>query len=391
MSATNAEPNKPKLLDRVRAAIRAKHYSHRTEEAYVQWILRFILFHKKRHPAEMGELEINQFLTHLAVKGNVASSTQNQALSAILFLYREVLKREIGRLDEVTWAKKPETLPVVMTKEEVKALMDNLSGVDWLMAMLLYGCGLRLVECLKLRVKDIDFSRSQIAVRHGKGAKDRLTPLPKNLIEPLQKHLAAVKKQHDKDLANGFGAVDLPYALERKYPGDNREFGWQYFFPSAAISPNRISGMKQRHHTSERGLQRAFHEAVRKAGINKHVYCHTLRHCFATHVLEAGCDVRTLQELSPLRSLTFGLRRRGGVGHADLNTTMIYTHVTDKGTMGVQSPAETLWSSGSDGKNSQWNNLSDDLKHRFTEVVTRRYQGNWNAAVTAFIKSHERY
>ena len=345
-------------------------------EAYVHWIKRFILFHKKRHPAEMGEPEINQFLSHLAIEGNVASSTQNQALSAILFLYREVLKREIGRLDEVTWAKKPETLPEVLSREEVKAILSQLSGVDWLMAMLLYGCGLRLVECLKLRVKDIDFNRRQIAVRHGKGAKDRLTPLPQNLREPLQTHLARVKKQHEKDLAAGFGAVDLPYALEKKYPGTNRDLGWQYVFPSATISPNRITGMKQRHHASERGLQRAFHDAVRKAGINKHVHCHTLRHCFATHVLEAGCDVRTLQEL---------------LGHADLNTTMIYTHVTDKGTMGVRSPAETLWSSDSDGVSSPWHDLPEDLKQRFTEVVARRYQGDWKAAMNAFIKSHERH
>ena len=282
---------KPKLLDQVSIAIRAKHYSLRTEEAYVHWIKRFILFHKKRHPVEMGEVEINQFLSHLAVKGNVASSTQNQALSAILFLYREVLKREIGHLMEVTWAKKPETLPEVLTREEVKAIMRHLSGLDWLMAMLRYGCGLRLVECLKLRVKDIDFERQQIVVRRGKGAKDRLTPLPQNLREPLHNHLTNVKEQHDKDLAKGFGAVDLPFALERKYPQSNRDFGWQYVFASAAISPNRISGMKQRHHMSERGLQRAFHEAVRKAGITKHVHpapspfvfkeagrgCHTLR------------------------------------------------------------------------------------------------------------------
>jgi len=375
MSSTTSATDKPKLLDRVRAAIRTKHYSYRTEEAYVQWIKRFIFFHNKRHPSEMGELEINQFLSHLAVKGNVASSTQNQALSAILFLYREVMKQEIGSLDEVTWAKKPETLPEVLTREEVKAIMSHLSGVDWLMAMLLYGCGLRLVECLKLRVKDIDFERHQIVVRRGKGAKDRFTPLPQNLREPLQAHLARVKKQHDKDLAGGFGTVDLPYALERKYPGDNREFGWQYVFPSAIISPNRISGMKQRHHMSERGLQRAFHEAVRQAGINKHVHCHTLRHSFATHVLNGGCDVRTLQVL---------------LGHSDLNTTMIYTHVTDKGTMGVRSPAETLWSSDSDGVSSPWYDLPDDLRQRFTEVVARRYQGDWKAAMTSFIKQHER-
>jgi len=217
---------KPKLLDQVRAAIRAKHYSHRTEEAYVQWIKRFIFFHNKRHPAEMGEQEINQFLTHLAVKGNVASSTQNQALSAILFLYREVLKQEIGRLDGVTWAKKPIRRPVVFTREEAKAVLVNLSGVHWLMASLLYGCGLRLTECLQLRVKDIDFGYNQIVVRDGKGGRDRVTMLLASLKEPLQRHLQKVKKLHERDLKKGFGAASVPYALVRKYPGINREFGW---------------------------------------------------------------------------------------------------------------------------------------------------------------------
>ncbi len=225
----NHQPKqKPKLLDQVRAAIRAKHYSHRTEEAYVQWIKRFIFFHNKRHPAEMGEPEINQFLTHLAVKENVAAFTQNQALSAIIFLYRNVLLKSIGDIGEVTWAKKPKRLPVAFTRKEVKAVLSHLSGTHWLMASLLYGAGLRLIECLKLRVKDIEFEYNQIIVRDGKGQKDRVTVLPNSLKEPLRQHLAKVKKLHEADLKKGFGAVDLPGALARKYPNAGREFAWQF-------------------------------------------------------------------------------------------------------------------------------------------------------------------
>jgi integron integrase len=324
----NHQPKqKPKLLDQVRGAIRAKHYSHRTEEAYIQWIKRFILFHNKRHPAEMGETEINQFLTHLAVKENVAASTQNQALSAILFLYREVLRRQIGDLGTVTWAKKPKRLPVFFTRQEVKAVLSHLTGTHWLMASLLYGAGLRLIECLKLRVKDIEFEYNQIIVRDGKGQKDRVTVLPNSLKEPLRQHLAKVKKLHEADLKQGFGVVDLPGALARKYPNAGREFAWQYLFPSSVISANRDTGLKQRHHAVEKPLQQAVKQAIRKAGIHKHAGCHTLRHSFATHLLQNKCDVRALQEL---------------LGHEDLNTTMVYTHVAEQGPFGVSSPADLL-------------------------------------------------
>jgi integron integrase len=318
---------KPKLLDQVRQAVRTKHYSHRTEKAYLQWIKRFIFYHNKRHPAEMGELEINQFLSHLAVKENVAASTQNQALCAIIFLYKEVLKIEVGDIGNVVWAKKPKRLPVFFTREEVKAILSQLRGTHWLMASLLYGAGLRLIECLKLRVKDIEFGQNQIIVREGKGKKDRVTVLPNSLKEPLRQHLAKVKKLHETDLKQGYGVVDLPGALARKYPNAGREFAWQYVFPSAIISVNRDSGLKQRHHAVEKPLQQAVKQAIRKAGIYKHASCHTLRHSFATHLLQNKCDVRTLQEL---------------LGHEDLNTTMIYTHVVDQGPFGVSSPADLL-------------------------------------------------
>ena len=319
--------NKPKLLDQVRAAIRTKHYSRRTEEAYVHWIKRFVLFHNKRHPSEMGTAEITQFLNHLAMKANVAASTQNQALCAILFLYNDVLKKEIGQVDDLVWAKKPKRLPVVFTRDEVKAILNQLTGTQWLMASLLYGSGLRLTECLKLRVKDIDFQYNQITVRAAKGDKDRNTVLPQNIKEPLQKHFAKVQQLHHRDLRKGFGAVDLPGALAKKYPNANREFGWQYVFPSAIISVNRETSRKQRHHATEKSLQRAVKVAIRKAGITKHASCHTFRHSFATHLLEAGYDIRTVQEL---------------LGHQDLNTTMIYTHVLNKGGRGVKSPADNL-------------------------------------------------
>lgn len=255
------------------------------------------------------------------MKERVAASTQNQAHSAILFLYREVLQLE---MEAVLWAKKPETLPVVLSREEVKALLSHLSGTYWVIAMLLYGCGLRLDECLKLRVKDLDFERNQIVVRRGKGAKDRHAPLPLNLKPALQEHLQKVKNLHAQDRKEGFGVTDLPYALERKYPQASREFHWQYVFPSATISANWETGRKQRHHISPTTMQRAFHEAVRKAGINPAT---AGRHSFATHLLEDGYDIRTIQEL---------------LGHVDLNTTMIYTHVTNKGGLGVRSPADRL-------------------------------------------------
>ncbi|HID29220.1 MAG TPA: integron integrase [Desulfobacterales bacterium] len=318
---------KPKLLDQVRAAISIRHYSLRTEQAYVGWIRRFILFHDKRHPSEMGEAEISAFLSHLAVEGKVSASTQNQALCAILFLYKEVLKQDLGSFGNVVWAKKPKRLPVVFTREEIKALLEQLRGTKWIMANLLYGAGLRLMECLRLRVQDIDFAYKQITVRDAKGSKDRVTMLRGIVIEPLQEHLKKVKKLHGDDLKQGYGTVHLPYALERKYPKANREWGWQYVFPSQKLSVDPRSGRKQRHHLSELVLPRAIKEALRNAGITKHGSAHTLRHSFATHLLEAGYDIRTVQEL---------------LGHKNVVTTMIYTHVLNKGGMGVRSPADVL-------------------------------------------------
>jgi integron integrase len=318
---------KPKLLDQVRSAIRTRHYSIRTEEAYINWIRKFILFHNKRHPAEMGEAEIGQFITDLAVKKHMAASTQNQALSAILFLFNEVLQQEIGTIDNLVWAKRPKRLPVVLTREEVQAVMSYLSGTSWLMAMLLYGSGLRLMECLRLRVQDIDFTYKQITIRDAKGQKDRITMLPQILTDPLKQHLKKVKALHEKDLQAGYGTVYLPNALERKYRNANREWGWQYVFPASQLSIDPRSGRRQRHHLDENVLQRAVKIAIQKAGINKHASCHTLRHSFATHLLEAKYDIRTVQEL---------------LGHQDLNTTMIYTHVLKKGGMGVSSPADSL-------------------------------------------------
>ena len=314
---------KPKLLDQVRDTIRLKHYSFRTEQIYVDWIRRFILFHNKRHPQEMAEPEVTEFLTHLARVGNVAASTQNQALSALLFLYKDVLKVEIGWLGNVERAKRPPKLPVVLSVAEVRKIFTRLKGMEKVMAGLLYGSGLRLMECVRLRVKDIDFAYAQITVRDGKGGKDRVTMLPVNLAAPLQKHLARMKMQHDQDLIDGFGTVHLPFALARKFPNAEREWGWQYVFPSSRFSVDPRSGKKQRHHMSEAILQNAMKAAVRVCGINKPATCHTLRHSFATHLLENGYDIRTVQEL---------------LGHKDVSTTMIYTHVLNKPGLGVKSP-----------------------------------------------------
>jgi len=326
-SQTSSPVKKPKLLDQVRAAVRTKHYSMKTEEAYVHWIKRFILFHNKRHPKEMGEKEINQFITHLAVKAKVSASTQNQALCAIIFLYKQVLKIEIGDLGNVTWAKKPAKLPVVFNREEVTKVLNQLSGMNLMMAMLLYGSGLRLSECLQLRVKDIDFQYKQITIRSAKGDKDRVTLLPEYVIEPLKKHLTYVKMLHDKDLKDGYDSVYMPYALGRKYPNVGREFGWRFVFPATQISKDPRTGIQRRHHIHESVLQKAVKKAIRQAGIYKHASCHTFRHSFATHLLESGYDIRTVQEL---------------LGHQDLNTTMIYTHVLNKGAFGVKSPADLI-------------------------------------------------
>jgi integron integrase len=290
-------PRKPKLLDQVRHEMRVRHYSLRTEESYVQWIRRYILYHKKRHPREMAEAEINQFLSYLAVKRHVAASTQNQALSALLFLYKQVLQKEIGYVDNVVRARRSKKLPVILSRKEVRSILSNLSGTNWLMASLLYGTGMRLMECLRLRVKDVDFSYNQILVRDGKGHKDRVTMLPQNLKNALRQHLNTVKDLHEKDLSEGFGRVNLPYALARKYPKADREWPWQFIFPSAKRSADPRSGMIGRYHRYPLTLQRAVKKALRKAKIYKPASCHTFRHCFATHLLEGGYDIRTVQEL----------------------------------------------------------------------------------------------
>lgn len=326
--ATHApEERKPKLLDQVRAAVRTRHYSLRTEEAYVHWIKRFILFHGKRHPLEMGEKEITQFLSALAVTNRVSASTQNQALCALLFLYREVLAQPFGWLDGLVYAKRPRRLPVVLTRTEVRELLGALEGVHWIMATILYGAGLRLLECLRLRVKDLDFDANQILVREGKGNKDRITMLPAAVKAPLAKHLERVRQLHQRDLERGFGRVFLPEALQRKYPNADREWGWQWVFPASQMGVDPRSGERRRHHLHESVLQRAIKEAARKVGLAKPVSCHTLRHSFATHLLEDGYDIRTIQEL---------------LGHRDVSTTMIYTHVLNRGGRGVHSPVDRL-------------------------------------------------
>jgi integron integrase len=327
MTDQKTQPEGVRLLDQVRGKIRLKHYSIRTEQAYVDWIRRFILHFGKRHPRELGAAEVEAFLTHLAVEGKVAASTQNQAKSALLFLYREVLEVELPWLDNVERAKAPKRLPVVLTHAEVQALLTRLSGTHWLMASLLYGTGLRLMECLRLRVKDVDFSREEILVRDGKGFKDRVTMLPAALVTPLRAHLERVRELHRQDLAAGFGAVYLPYALERKYPGAACDWGWQYVFPSAKLAVDPRSGETRRHHVQDQSVQRAMKQAVRDADLTKPATPHTLRHSFATHLLESGQDIRTVQEL---------------LGHSDVSTTMIYTHVLNKGGRGVTSPLDRL-------------------------------------------------
>ncbi len=321
------ENQKPKILDQVRSKIRMKGYSIRTEKAYVDWNKRFILFNNKKHPGNMGAPEVERFLSHLAMNRRVAASTQNQALSAILFLYREVLHMDLPWLQNVVRSKRPEKLPVVLTKEEVKKLLSFLEGIPWVMAILLYGAGFRLMECLRLRVKDLDFEYKQIIVREGKGQKDRVTMFPNAVIHHLEKHLRKVRTIHEQDLVEGYGEVYLPYALERKYPNANKEWGWQYVFPSIKFSTDPRSGKIRRHHSDQKMLQRAVKRAVKAAKINKPASCHSLRHSFATHLLEAGYDIRTVQEL---------------LGHKDVSTTMIYTHVLNKGGKGVISPADIL-------------------------------------------------
>ena len=315
----------PRLLERVRQVARLLHFSPKTEKSYLYYIKDFILFHHQRHPREMSVAEIRAYLSHLAIKKNVAASTQNVALSALLFLYRQVLGIELPDIDNIERPKRPARLPVVFTRSEVKAILAHLDGVHHLMANLLYGSGLRLIECLRLRVKDVDFENQQITVRDGKGKKDRVTMLPNSVIEPLKLQLEKAKRLHQQDLAEGYGAVYLPYALEQKYPNASREWGWQYVFPAAKGSVDPGSGVTRRHHIGEDSLQRAVKKAVQKAGITKHGSCHTLRHSFATHLLEDGYDIRTVQKL---------------LGHKNVKTTMIYTHLLNRGGRGVRSPLD---------------------------------------------------
>jgi integron integrase len=322
------EPPKPRLLDRVREAIRARHYSRRTEKSYVAWVRRYILFHGKRHPAEMGAPEITRFLNFLAVDRTVAASTQNQALSALLFLYREVLDQDLPWLDDLVRAQRPPRLPVVLTRDEVRAIVERLSGVPRLMALLMYGAGLRVLECARLRAKDLDFSTNQLVVRSGKGDKDRVTMLPATVKADLARHLASVRVQHQRDVAAGAGWVELPAALGRKYPNAGREWGWQWVFAATRFYVERTTGQRRRHHLHESVLQRAVKDAVRRAGIAKPASCHTFRHSFATHLLEDGHDIRTVQEL---------------LGHHDVTTTMIYTHVLNRGPAAVRSPADRMF------------------------------------------------
>ncbi len=317
----------PRLLDRLRGKIRLKHYSIRTEHVYVDWVRRFVLFHGKRHPSDLGAAEVEAFLTHLAVKGRVSASTQNQAKSALLFLYKEVLGSELPWLQNVENAKRPQRLPVVLGREEVSALLSRMTGSNGLIARLLYGSGLRLMEAVRLRVKDLELNRLEILVRDGKGAKDRVTMLPDSLKAPLQAQLALARVLHERDLAEGLGEVWLPFALERKYPSAAREWAWQYVFPSERLSEDPRSGKTRRHHLDEQNVQRSMRQALRAAEIHKLATPHTLRHSFATHLLESGYDIRTVQEL---------------LGHSDVSTTMIYTHVLNKGGRGVSSPLDRL-------------------------------------------------
>ena len=315
-----------KLLDLYCDAMRVRHYSHRTEETYVSWVRQYILYHNKRHPREMGVEEINAFVTYLVKERNVAASTQNQAISAILFLYRNVLNLPLDETALVPLRPtKPKRVPTVLSPLEAKKVIERMDGVYKIMTQIMYGSGLRLMEVMRLRVKDLDFANRQIIVRDGKGENDRITVFPDLLLAPLQLHLRSVKAQHDLDLAKGFGTVYLPYALERKYTHANLEFAWQYVFPAPALSVDPVSGVKQRHHLGEANLQRAVKKAARLAKINKPVTPHTFRHSFATHLLQNGYDIRTVQEL---------------LGHKDVKTTMIYTHVLQRGGLAVRSPLD---------------------------------------------------
>lgn len=324
---TSRQPSAPKLLDRVRIALRTRHRSPRTEEACTGWIRRFILFHRKRHPADMGGDEVAAFLSHLAVHDHVSASTQNQALAALLFLYGEVLNKPVGHVAGIVHARRPITVPVVLTRDEVRAVLAELPSTSWLIISILYGSGLRLMECLELRVKDLDLERRQIVPRRAKGQKDRVTVLPESVRPRLVEHLAAVRRIHQRDLARGLGAAPLPEAIERKYPNAAKEWKWQFVFPASRVCRDPALKTACRFHLHESAVQRDITAAVRRSGITKHASSHTMRHCFATHLLEDGYDIRTVQEL---------------LGHADVSTTMIYTHVLNRGACAVRSPADRL-------------------------------------------------
>ena len=319
------------FLEEVRQLMRVQHYAIRTEQSYIEWIKRFILFHDKRHPSGLGAAEVAAFLTHLSVDRNVAPATQGQALNALVFLYRKVLNRPLDEMHGIVRSKKKSKIPVVLTQLEVASLLSNLEGVHWLAGCLLYGSGLRLMECIRLRVKDVDFGRLSITVRQGKGGKDRVVTLARELVVPLQRHLESVKMTHERDLAEGFGNVYMPYALERKYPSAATSWGWQYVFPATRRSIDPRSEVIRRHHMDESTVQRAVKIAVRKTGINRPASCHTLRHSFATHLLERGADIRTVQ---------------AQLGHSDVKTTEIYTHVIWRGGSAVISPLETIFGVG---------------------------------------------
>jgi len=318
-------PTKKKLLDQVRDVLRVQHYSYRTEKTYIGWIKRYIVFHGKRHPRDMGKAEIEAFLTFLAVERHVAASTQNQALNSILFLYRSVLGINVEQMTDVVRAKRNKRIPVVFSQREVRAVLAHLSGVNTLIASLLYGSGLRLMEGVRLRVKDVDFDYRQIVVRDGKGAKDRVTPLPERAVEPLKAQIARVAARHSQDVEAGYGRVYLPNALATKFPNAATELAWQFVFASEQLSKDPRSDEVRRHHINEKGLQRAVKNAVGAAGIHKKASCHTFRHSFATHLLERGNDIRTVQEL---------------LGHKDIRTTQLYTHVLKRGGLGVVSPLD---------------------------------------------------
>jgi integron integrase len=317
----------PRLLDQVRAQLRLRHYSLRTEAAYVQWIRRFILFHGKQHPLTLGTRHVAVFLTHLATREGVSASTQNQALNALMFLYAKVLQRDLEALGSFVRARKPQHLPVVLTPGEVRAVLAQLQGAPRLVGSLLYGSGLRLLECLELRVKDVDFEQREVRLRQGKGRKDRVTPLPEACAPALREHLVTVRALFETDLRERYGGVVLPEALARKYPNAGRDWGWQWVFPAARRYVDRAAGVERRHHLHETAVQRAMKGAVRAAGIAKPAGCHTLRHSFATHLLANGYDIRTVQEL---------------LGHRDVKTTMVYTHVLNRGGRGVRSPLDAV-------------------------------------------------